>query len=341
MKKSRTSLFKILFGLAISALCLALAIRGINFEALLGIFKTVRIPFVILLMLGICATIVLRALIYLRFLSRLNKVRLFPIIEGLLIGYLISSIFPLRAGDIIKSYVIGKLNRVSKTYTFTLALIERFFDMLTLFMSFLLLLCIAEVQKHYRIAAAVMASGLAILIVIIIVILRSEDLLPKVVDRAGFFLPLSMRTKIKDRVSIMRDALKILCNWRDVLFLQGIFLAIYSGYIGISYMTGLAIGLKLSLSLILMMLVTYAIGASIAASPGGLGVHQYAAVLVFSYFHLSRESALSFSLIQNTLTVALTILLGWIFLLHTNLTIAGAMSSGNDNEQKGLDSQSC
>ncbi len=133
----------------------------------------------------------------------------------------------------------------------------------------------------------------------------------------------------------MREAMKILCNWRDVLFIQGIFVLIYGGYYGISYLTGLAIGLHLTLPMILLLLVTIAIGASIAASPGGLGVHQYACVLVFSFYHISREQALTFSLIQNTLTVVLTLFLGWLFLLHTNLSLTGALPRSEETgEQK-------
>lgn len=321
MKIQRGTLLKLSIGIAISVICLVLALRGIDIASLVKIFKTVNIPYVILFLSILTFTTFLRSLIYYRFLKRLGKVSLFSMFEGLTIGYMVNSLFPLRAGDVVKAYIIGKINNVSKTYTFTLVIIERLFDMINLFFTFLLLLCILDVGEQYRAAARILAALIAGAIAFIIFTIRCGDRVSKLIDLAGFLIPAGIRDKVRQKISTVQEGFKVLCGWRDILFIEAIFLFCYLGYIAVSYVTGLSVGMKMDLPMILMLLVTVATGTGISASPGGLGVHQYACVLVFSYFHISREMALSFSLIQNTLSFALPIVMGWFFLIHTNMSL--------------------
>lgn len=334
MKINRGTEIKISFGILISIICLYLALKGIDFTELIKIFKTVRIPYVLLFLLILMTTLLIRSFMYYRFLKPLNRVSFFSIFEGLIIGYMANNLFPLRAGDIAKAYIIGKVNNVSKTYTFTLVLIERLFDMITLFFAFLLLLCTIDLDLWYQSAVKILAVFIGTAVILIISSIKYGDRIFRLVDIVGFFLPIQIRKLIKEKFAIVQEGLRILCDWRDILYLQGIFILIWGGYIAVGYITGLAIGLKLNLSMLLMLLVTVSFGTTITTAPGGLGVHQYACILVFSYFQLSREEALTFSLIQNTLTFAIPIILGWIFLLHTNISIASAVLREPDSSKQ-------
>jgi glycosyltransferase 2 family protein len=322
MKFARTPALKFLLGLSVSAICLYYAVRGINFHALVKTFLTVKIPYLLLFLLCLLGAVLLRAVIYRRFLSRKGTAGLFSIFEGLVIGYMVNSIFPLRAGDVVKAYIIGRLNNTSKTYTFTLVIIERLFDMITLLIFFLILLCMVKLDNRFRSAAQILAAVIFMGLLFIFLNIRWGGTIRTLINRLGFILPRNVLDKINDRLEIFQSGFRIFCDWRDLLFIQGIFLLIWGFYICGTYVTGLAVGIPLGLTFILFLLVAVCFGTAIASSPGGLGVHQYACVLVFSYFHYSREDALTFSLINNTLSFIMPIILGWLFLLHTNISLA-------------------
>jgi glycosyltransferase 2 family protein len=322
MKITVSTALKFLFGLTISAVCLYFALKGINFHTLAGTFLMVKIPYLLLFLLCLMVAVLLRAAIYHRFLNRKGRAGLFSIFEGLIIGYMVNSIFPLRAGDLVKAYIIGKLNKVSKTYTFTLAIIERLFDMITLLFFFLLLLCMVKLDNRFKYAAQILTFVVFLALLFIFLNIRYGEFFRRLTGRLSFILPERLIVRINEKLEVFQSGFRILCDWRDLVFIQGIFLLIWGCYICASYVTGLAVGIPLSLLLILFLLVAVCFGTAIAASPGGLGVHQYACVLVFSYFHYGREDALAFSLINNTLSFITPIILGWLFLLHTNLSLA-------------------
>lgn len=329
MLKNRSMILKLMLGITVSLVCLYFALRGIDFQSLLDILKSVKVSFVILFLIILTLTVFFRALMYYRFLSRLKRVSLFSIFEGLMIGYMVNSLFPLRAGDVAKAYIIGKMNGVSKTYTFTLTIIERLFDLISLLISFALLLCFIRLDSRYMTAAKLLGGLTGAALLFIILSIKCGDRVIRSVDALGFFLPERLRGKIKEKLRIVQEGFSLLCDWRDIVFILGIFAIIWTGYIAVSYVTGLSVGLNLTLPMIMLLIITVSLGGAIAASPGNLGVHQYACVLVFSLYHLSREEALSFSLVQNTLVVILPIVLGWLFLLHTNMSLSSLSSEEN------------
>ncbi|MDQ7823480.1 MAG: lysylphosphatidylglycerol synthase transmembrane domain-containing protein [Candidatus Eremiobacteraeota bacterium] len=331
---SRKNWLKLSIGFLISAVCLFFALSGIDWAALSRIFLTVKIPFVLLFLLILCLTVALRSLIYYRFLGRQCRVSLPAIFEGLMIGYMVNSLFPLRAGDVAKAFLIGTMNRTSRTYTFTIVVIERLFDMITLLIFFLVLLLQIGPGKHFTHAAAAVAVAVALVLAFIAAVLGYTRLVLTTLDRLKPLFGEAPVEKIKCRIATVKEGFTVLTSWRDVLFIQGIFLLIWGGYLAVNYVTGLAIGVNLGFAQTLSLIIAIALGSVIASTPGQLGVHQYACVLVFTTFGFTREEGLSFSLIQNSLSFAMPILLGWLFLLHANISLAQI------SQEKGLPKES-
>ncbi|GEM_PF-2382740 len=332
IKADFSNILKLAAGFLIGIICLCLALKGIDFTSVKKIFLSVKIHYVLLFLSILVLTVVGRSLLYYRFLSRKGRISLFSIFKGIMIGYMVNSIFPLRAGDIVKAYVIGKLNGVSKTYTFTITIIERLFDMFTLLLLFLLLLCTFEVDARYRSAAKVVLLAVIAAIVLIVLIIKWGDRCTAWFTLRCTFIGEGLRKKILEKVETVQNGFRILCDWKDLVFIQVLFLGIWGGYIAVSYITGLAISIHLSFKLILFLLVTVCFGSAVIATPGQLGVHQYACIMVFSYFHLTKEEALSFSLIQNTLSFITPIALGLLFLFTTNMSLFSL--SGNLKEDE-------
>jgi len=340
MKPASKTALKLLAGIAVSIVCLYFALRGINPDSLLRIIKTVRIPYLVLFSLILLGSVSLRAFVYYHFLKRQNRdVSFFTIFEGLIIGYMVNSIFPMRAGDIAKAYVIGKLNRVSKTYTFILAVIERLFDLINLLLFFLVLLSVVPLDNAFKTAARMLSIVIGAALLVIIGVITCSDRLIAMVRKSS--LKEDTRERISSRLGMVRDGFRILCRWQDILFIELVFLLIWGSYLVVCQVSGLAVNINLTLIMALFLVVAVSFGTAVVSSPGGLGVHQYASVLVFAYFGMSREEALSFSLVNNTLSVITPVLLGWIFLVHTNLSLAslqgelqaGAPQSDQNNEE--------
>jgi hypothetical protein len=88
-----------------------------------------------------------------------------------------------------------------------------------------------------------------------------------------------------------------------------------------------------------ILLIFLYMGLLIPASPGGLGVVQIAFILGLSFFGVTREHALSYSILYQGLYYIFTIILGIPFILSYGLRDffkkkEGIISMGNTAEEK-------
>ena len=89
-------------------------------------------------------TIWLRALRWNLILVEKNNIRRLFKIQ--MIGYFVNYTLPLRAGEFLKSILLGKKNGMSKSYIFGTVIIERFLDMFSLFLMTLIALYISPIK---------------------------------------------------------------------------------------------------------------------------------------------------------------------------------------------------
>jgi len=132
----------------VSVLCLYLAARGIDFHSLLEALRQVRVIW-LLLALGLLVLIALarayrwRLLFYP--LQGLKVGRLFNLLN---IGYLVSSVTPLRMGDVLKAYLCAELEGLSIARTLSTVVVERIADTLTVVLLLLVLLPLVSLPTN-------------------------------------------------------------------------------------------------------------------------------------------------------------------------------------------------
>lgn len=126
--KAITRRWKLWLGLLISAGCLYLALSGLQLPALWEAMKAARywwlIPGVIVYFFAVWAR-TWRWHYMLRPLKRVSLGRLFPVV---CIGYMGNNIYPARAGEVIRSYVLRRKEGISMSASLATVLVERIFD---------------------------------------------------------------------------------------------------------------------------------------------------------------------------------------------------------------------
>ncbi len=116
------------FGLAVSAVFLALALRGIHLDALFFNLQRVKPSWILV---GICLyfiSVLLRSWRWGRLLQPVQPLStsvLFPIV---MIGYMGNNIYPARIGELLRAYVLRRKTGVSISTTLATILIERVMD---------------------------------------------------------------------------------------------------------------------------------------------------------------------------------------------------------------------
>ncbi len=98
-----------------------------------------------------------------------GEISTFSLFKNQLIGYFGNNVLPLRFGEVIRAYLLGKEHNITSTYVFGTVINEKIIDMITLLLFFLLLFSIKSVQ--FSLYKYMVALLLAIIISISIVVL--------------------------------------------------------------------------------------------------------------------------------------------------------------------------
>jgi len=120
---------RILIGLTISAVTLWFALRGVSFATLAR--DIAQADLAVLLIPSIpayLATIYVRALRWRHLALAVARIDRGPVIRATAVGFMANNVFPLRIGEVVRSWYLGREARVSSAAIFGTVIIERLID---------------------------------------------------------------------------------------------------------------------------------------------------------------------------------------------------------------------
>jgi uncharacterized protein (TIRG00374 family) len=168
----RSGAFSVKFwiGIAVSIVFLYLALRGQDFGALWTALREASYVWLIPAILCYFLGVVIRTYrwhVLMRSTCEIPVRRLWPVI---VIGYMANNVLPLRAGELVRTYVLSEREKVSRSATLATIVVERVFDGLTM-LAFIVFAALfidinARVRQLMLIAALLFLGGLAIFFLI-------------------------------------------------------------------------------------------------------------------------------------------------------------------------------
>jgi len=115
-------------GFVISVGILYLAFHRIDFRLLLESLQDANYLYLIPIVAIIFLSMALRALRWGYLLRPLKKIGFPNLFEGILIGFMANNVLPVRMGEFVRAYIIGRSEKISKTASFGTIVVERLFD---------------------------------------------------------------------------------------------------------------------------------------------------------------------------------------------------------------------
>ena len=223
-----------------------------------------------------------------------------------MIGYFGNNVLPLRLGELLRSYIVGKENSLSKSFVFGTVVLERLLDVLALAFLGLLLLFFYPNPIESDLKEKIMFMGVLSIVGISILffILSSMNITPtenkvmkiikKIVDGV-----LSIRKKMLLPI-ILTSLLIWFIYFMDVYLLQKAF------------------QFNLSWSQILTVLVISTMAISIPSAPGMIGTFHFAVKkTMVSMFGFSANDGNSFAILMHAYGYILFTILGAYYFLRS------------------------
>lgn len=245
------------------------------------------------------------------------------LLPGLMIGYMVNNVLPLRAGEVVRVYVVARRWRRGFWTTLATLVVERVLDSLAIILVLGLLVLLIPVPPLFRWTAitllAIDAAAVGVLAGLAFapaacarIVARLARPWPGLADRAlGVF---ERFTHGLDGIRAPAHALPMLA-WTVLVWVVPALAA---------WTMMRALDLDLPLLAGWTVLAFVGLGISIPSAPGYVGVFHYAAVLALEIFSVPRSASVGYALLFHASQIIPVTLAGWLFLLREHLSLGEA-----------------
>lgn len=314
--------WRLLLGFAISAAFLLWALRQISsFETVGTVLSQANyvyaIPAVAVYFVGVWFRAV-RWQVLLGPLRPLSAARLFPVV---VVGYMANNVLPARLGELVRAYILGEREGVSKSAVLATIVVERTFDGLTMIIFMLIAGLTVALDDTLRgimySSAAVFVVALAAFVVVAASPARAVALITLLLRP----LPDKVRRIVADVVAKFVDGLSVLGSIRNVLLVLATSIAAWSAEAAMYWLLGLGFALPVGPQAYLLTTAVANIGGMLPSSPGYVGTFEWFSMTALSVFGLGSDQALSYILALHAFLLAPVTLLGLAFLWRLGLSL--------------------
>lgn len=281
--------------------------------------------------------------------------RLYSIV---VIGYMANNLLPMRLGELVRSYYVGEREGISKTSALVTIFIERLLDALTL------LLFIAVIAVFVPLSGLAEAFGdrlgvywpllvlaLSLPFVVAFVTLLVMAFTPQRAKFvAGFLMrpfPKSLKQRLDRVLDLFLGGLASLRSPKEIISLFLLSIPVWLFEAGLFFLIGFSFGLdavydslwEMAVAVILVTSIAN-IGASIPASPGGIGLFELVAretMVILPLAAVDRSVAGGYVAVVHVALLLPMIVMGQVFLWSQQASLRKLSRAGSDRFDETVD----
>lgn len=229
----------------------------------------------------------------LRHLKSIPVRRLFPLI---CIGYFGNNVYPFRAGEFIRSYVLKRRQEIAITSSLATVIIERVFDGLVMLLFVFLALPFAPMPAQYRnlviILTALMVAAAAIFIWMA---MRPQRMAAVYGWMAGRVLPARIRTRTDDIYHRFMEGLASLGHAEAVLMIFGTSVVIWLLETVKYWFVMHAFDFQVGFIVLMLMNGLVNLATTLPSAPGYIGTFDTPGIETLVAFGVERNLAASYT----------------------------------------------
>jgi len=316
----------ILIGVLISAFFLYLAFRQTDLHEVWAHLTAARYGYLVPASLLTLLAFWVRAVRWGWLLRSLKPIPDLTLYSATMIGFMCNNILPMRLGEFVRAYVIGRSAGIRPSAAFATIVVERLFDLFSMIGIFGLILAFFPLHSRmFKIGVlAAFLIGLGVLVLLLVFHLRGA------IFRAwaGRLLPVLIRDRTLRILESFETGLGIFRDGRRILVVGLLTLLMWLCFVFVIQLCFAAARLETAggdlpplASLVVM--VVMAIGIMVPSGPGFVGTLQAAAVLGLAIVgYRDQGRALSFSILYHITQWFPVVLVGFFFLMREQLSLS-------------------
>jgi hypothetical protein len=317
-------------GLVISVVCLVLAFQGIQLDKLWDALVGMNYAWLAIGILIWLISYVGRVYRW-QLLFAPQKLRWLKVFDALSIGYFLSNILPGRVGDLVRAFLIGQMEGVSKARSLSTVVVERLMDGLTVVFFFGLTgFFVPTIPNEARQGALGVAAMGVVGIAGLLFLTFQKELGMRWLHRLASPFPFLQRPGLWHALESLIDGFAVLRSPRPVfgVIVWSLYAWITGGlvYWVVMFATGLTdpAGVALPLSAAFLVMTVTSLVVVVPSSPGYLGVFHATAVFVLTTIYgVDKTTALSYAVVVHGTSYLWLMILGVFSISREGLSYQG------------------
>ena len=277
---------QVIIGLLISIGGIYWAFHDFGFDAFLKTINGIKYEYVLLACVLLVSSVWLRAIRWKYLFKAEDGVETYSLFRYELIGYFGNNVLPLRLGELLRSYILGKRYILSKSYVFGTIVLERILDTLSLILLSIILLFIYPLTNLIK-SYIYTGMTLSVILVILLIIIKRMNF---VKTERGFLFTISR---------FFQSFKNLEYNKMPIIFIMSIL--IWSIYWVDVHLIQYAFGFGMTAAHSLLLLVVSSLFMAIPSAPGMIGTFhagvKYVMLDQFSTYTVSE--AVSFAIVLH------------------------------------------
>ena len=219
----------------------------------------------------------------------------------IIIGWTTNNLLPARVGELVRAYLIGKRESISKSASLATIVVERILDSFILLIFFFAsMLLLSNPLETLNFGLYVLAAFIVILAILAFMTFKNELALAYF-KKAMRILPDRFSTPA---IRLFESFLKGFESLRDArLTLKGLILTggVWIIEALVYYLILRSFGLALPIYAATILLAVINVGVILPSAPGALGTFQFFCVLGLSFFAVDESTALALSVVLQSI----------------------------------------
>lgn len=314
------SRFRLLIGLAISVVLLYFTFRGLDWAQVGAALRTANYVYIALAAIVILAAFAVRAMRWSWLLRPIKRLAWRGLFSVVLIGFFGNYVLPAKTGELVRAYVLGKRETMSKSAILGSIAVEKTMDTLILFVILLATLWavplpeeVANIEPIAAIFLVVMLGGMLLLAA------RGRHASNLIVRVLQFVFPW-WKERVARITNSFVDGLAVLYHGSSIVMVLALSLVIWLMTTLNFWLIGNALGLEIPLYGYVMIVAVTNMASFIPSLPGRFGTLELFSVFVLGLFGVDKNTAVLFPILLRVAQLG-PILLGYVFLNREGVKI--------------------
>jgi len=320
---------RLFIGLVISLALLYFTFRNLDWAEVGQALRSANYLYVAFAALIILATFAVRALRWSWLLRPVRVLAWRGLFSVVLIGFFGNYVLPAKTGELVRAYVLGKRESLSKSAILGTIAVEKTMDTLILFIIFLITLWTVPLPAEYANIEPVIGIFLVVIIGGMLLLAARGRHASNVIVRVLQFVFPWWKERVARITHSFVDGLSVLYHGSSIAAVLGLSLVIWLMTTLNFWLIGQALNLDIPLYGYVIIVAVTNMASFIPSLPGRFGTLELFSVAVLGLFGVDKNTAVLFPILLRAAQLA-PILLGYLFLNREGVKILDAQKTAKD-----------